>query len=423
MKIGVDVLRLLRGVPMRKPFIFLALFTLLYGCAGTATKTIPEAEVPFSVTDVSHGLPITGLWRQHLALYSLKGYRFSAILAPPPRKAKPEEKRPFIYVFDEEEKRWSEAKYSFPRIDYDYGSIAVGDMNNDGLFDLVLATHAGKIFILINNGDGSFREMPLPLKEDFHSRAVAIADVNGDGWPDIVAASEAPFVPGYVMKGLLVAINKEGKDWDTRLVENNLQIQSDSIAVGDMRGNGKTDIAIAPLTTVGEDNKKALWLGDGAGGFSYYPIDFGGKMPTRVRMGDVDGDGRDELVFGLVRPFGKGGGFFLKSYKWSNEGLVEISEGLPVFKYPAAFDVASLDGSGKKDIIILSEDGLHILKYGPSGWVEFFHYPIPSKDTLGASDIRVAAQQDGSYLVVYGLGEENPEHGKGLRAYLLRPKK
>lgn len=405
---------------MRKPFIFLALFILLCGCAGVTKKPLPEAESPFSVTDVSEGLPTDGLWRQSFVLYDVNGDGSSAIVAPPPRKAKPEEMRPFIFAFDGKEKRWSEVKYSFPPLAYDYGGIDVGDINRDGLFDIVLASHSGKIFVLINNGDGSFRDMPFPPKEDFHSRTIRIADVNGDGWPDIVAVSEAPFARGYIPKGVLVAINREGKDWDIRLLKDSLHIYSDSLSLGDIKGDGKLDIAIAPLTEI-QDLKKALWLGDGRGGFSYYPFDFGKLVPWKVGLGDIDGDGRDEIIFLLSKLGIQEGGVLLKAYKWSSQGLVDISEGLEkLMKRPIAFDTADVDGDGRKEIILLSEDGLHILKYGPSGWVELLNHSIPIEDTLGAEDLKVARQRDGSFMVVYNLGHDNAYLHKGFRAYLLK---
>ncbi len=409
---------------MRRPFIFLALFILFYGCAGTAKETLPEAGLPFSVTDVSEGLPTDGLWRESFVLYDVKGDGFSAIIAPPPRKAKPEERRPFIFAFDGKEKRWSEVKYSFPPLAYDYGSVSVGDINRDGLFDIVLATHSGKIFVLINNGDGSFRDMPFPIKEEFHSRAIRVADVNGDGWPDIVAVSESQFARDYYPKGLLVAINREGKDWDIKLVKDSDRVPSDSLSIGDINGDGKPDIAIAPLTEI-QNEKKALWLGDGSGAFTYYPHDFGETYPYRVVLGDIDGDGRDEIIFALSALGRKKvkEAFLLKAYKWSPQGLVDISEGLPVLKRPLAFETADLDGDGRKEIILLAEDGLHLLKYGPSGWVELQYRSIPLKDTYGARDLKIAPQRDGSFMVVYSLGLEDPLLSRGFKAYLLRPKK
>lgn len=405
-----------------RPFVIFALVTLLYGCAGVVKTTPPATEKPFSVTVLSAGLPAEGLWRESFLLHDVNGDGWSDILLPAPRKAKADERRPYIFLFEKNEKRWLEGKYSFPLLEYDYGGISVGDINKDGLFDIALATHSGKIFLLMNNGDGSFRDVPFPLKEEFHSRELRIADINGDGWPDLVAMSEGPFVEKYTPKGLLVGINREGKDWETRLIDGSFEIYSDSLALTDINGDGRVDAVLAPLTTA-KEYKKALWLGDGAGGFAHYPSEFMGEMFTdRVRAGDIDGDGRDELVYILSESAEKGG-IYIKAYKWTPQGLADMSEGLQRIKKPLVFDIADTDGDGKREVILLSEEGLHVLKYQPSGWVELGRYPIPSKETLGAKDLRVAGQPDGSSLVVYSLGAENPERSKGLRAFLLNLKK
>lgn len=401
----------------------LLMLMLLPGCAGVMKTAPTEVEGPFHVTAVPDGLPADGLWRESFVLYDVNGDGFSDIIAPPPRKAKADEKRPFIFIFNPKEKRWMEAKYTFPPLGYDYGGVAVGDVNRDGLFDLALASHASSIFVLINNGDGSFREMPFSPKVEFHSRALGIEDINGDGWPDIVASSEGAFIRGYAPKGLLAGINKEGKGWDIGLPVEGLNIYSDSLSLGDINGDGKTDIAMAPLTAKKED-KKSLWLGDGKGGFAFHPHDFGDMLTDRVGLGDVDKDGRDEIIFALSRTGEKGGGFFVKAYKWTPAGLADISDGLETLKNrPLIFDFADMDGDGKKEMILLTRDGLHLLKYGAAGWSELFHHPVAVKDTLGAMELKVARQTDGSFIIAYSLGKETPEYNKGLRAFLLNPRK
>jgi enediyne biosynthesis protein E4 len=61
--------------------------------------------------------------------------------------------------------------------------VAVGDLDNDGDIDIVLANLKGKNTILWNEGRLQFRKEELPLG---NSRAVAIVDVDGDIWNDIV---------------------------------------------------------------------------------------------------------------------------------------------------------------------------------------------------------------------------------------------
>lgn len=60
--------------------------------------------------------------------------------------------------------------------------LAVNDLNNDGLLDIVLGNHAGQNTILWNEGGLSFRTTHMPMGD---TRAITLIDYNLDGWLDI----------------------------------------------------------------------------------------------------------------------------------------------------------------------------------------------------------------------------------------------
>ena len=76
-------------------------------------------------------------------------------------------------------------------------ALAVADLNGDGAQDLAVARDqssydAGFISLLLNGGNGSFREK-LDYRlgsqgQTYGDVAVAVGDLNGDGMPDVVRA-------------------------------------------------------------------------------------------------------------------------------------------------------------------------------------------------------------------------------------------
>jgi hypothetical protein len=73
----------------------------------------------------------------------------------------------------------------------DYGGVAVGDVDNDGHADVATASHGGGLAVFHGNGKGGFRvdRKGLPAGE-FSAQAIALLDVNRDGLLDLVASRD-----------------------------------------------------------------------------------------------------------------------------------------------------------------------------------------------------------------------------------------
>ena len=71
---------------------------------------------------------------------------------------------------------------------YNGGGVAIGDLNNDGLPDLILTANQLSCKLYFNSGGLHFREAGKEVgfisKHNWHT-GVSLADVNGDGWLDI----------------------------------------------------------------------------------------------------------------------------------------------------------------------------------------------------------------------------------------------
>src|SRR5262249_29795717 len=73
-------------------------------------------------------------------------------------------------------------------------SVAVGDFNGDGVQDLAVANEDlpsfdGSVSVLLGNGDGTFRAA-VNFGAGAHPVSVAVDDLNGDGVQDLAVANE-----------------------------------------------------------------------------------------------------------------------------------------------------------------------------------------------------------------------------------------
>jgi hypothetical protein len=71
-----------------------------------------------------------------------------------------------------------------------YGGVAAGDLDGDGRPDIVTASHAGTVHVFLNRGKGKFQIADAGLPPRLSSQAVAIFDVNGDRRPDLVVSQD-----------------------------------------------------------------------------------------------------------------------------------------------------------------------------------------------------------------------------------------
>ena len=65
--------------------------------------------------------------------------------------------------------------------------LSVGDVNNDGLADLLVFAGKSSVAVSLSKGDGTFRQGSTPHRTDGRPGAHLRADVNGDGRADVSA--------------------------------------------------------------------------------------------------------------------------------------------------------------------------------------------------------------------------------------------
>src|SRR5262249_11436475 len=148
---------------------------------------------------------------------------------------------------------------------------------------------AGKISILLGNGDGTFGAAKVSsLTTD--SVGMSAGDFNGDKKSDLIISSEAPATGNRAIQLLI------GNGDRTLQAAKSIVADSGSrhvgVAVSDFNNDGKSDLAIATSTGV-----QAL-LGNGDGTFQpggTAAVESAFNVNSFV-VGDINGDGKEDLV-------------------------------------------------------------------------------------------------------------------------------
>ncbi|MDQ2771448.1 MAG: T9SS type A sorting domain-containing protein [Bacteroidota bacterium] len=168
-------------------------------------------------------------------------------------------------------------------------SLALGDVNGDGRADIVAANGNDTVGVLPGQAGGTFGPaVAYPVGSVSIVDKVALGDVNRDGRLDIVttnfAAHAASVLLGQASGGFGAATNYQ---------LGALNAVTD-VALGDVNGDGRLDIVAAN----GSANTVGVLPALAAGGFgSFTPFATGASTnPLAVVLGDVNGDGRPDIV-------------------------------------------------------------------------------------------------------------------------------
>jgi hypothetical protein len=193
-----------------------------------------------------------------------------------------------------------------PRADIKYTRAAFADVNGDGAPDLVLAGEQDTPdAVLLNDGTGHFSRLdgampPKPFGGHAEGLAVQPVDLNGDGKPDLILAftKTSPF---YVGRWIQILINNgDGTFRDETTAR--LPPQADNsdawpyaIEVADLNNDGKPDFGVTAFSKPG-GAAAVLFLNRGDGTFTTLAVP--NHPAGQFVLADVNHDGRIDIVDG-----------------------------------------------------------------------------------------------------------------------------
>ncbi len=269
-------------------------------------------------------------------------------------------------------------------------------LGGDAVPDLIVSPSAGAIVSRVLSGvNGAELASGFPFGPAFTGGVrIAAGDLNGDGVADVVAAMGPGGGLVTLLDGNNAAVLGSGYPYGTGFAG------GVSVAVGDLNGDGRNDIVAAPAT--GGGTVFAVSGIDYSLILAVAPFGAGYAGGMNVATGDFDGDGRAEVIVGQsngggaaiinsttqsvtasAAPFGSVNGVFVAAGDVNNDGRAEViaapgSGNGPVLiydvsaqsllaalvPYPAGFTggvrVAATDltGDGRVEIITVPGPGI-----------------------------------------------------------------
>ncbi len=183
---------------------------------------------------------------------------------------------------------------------------AAGDVDGDGIEDVVVTEalpYPQTVRVFSGQTGAALLSVPGPLNANIYGHAVAgVGDVNGDGKGDFVIGS--PDEPTF---GSLAgkAEVRSGANGALLMTFPGAPFEEFGNAVdgaGDVNGDGVNDVIVGGAPTVGTSPDGRVRVYSGADGAVLHSFTANGSFGRSVAgIGDVDGDGKDDVAIGRPR--------------------------------------------------------------------------------------------------------------------------
>ncbi|MDO8414646.1 MAG: FG-GAP-like repeat-containing protein [Agitococcus sp.] len=200
---------------------------------------------------------------------------------------------PELYSFTFQSHTGLFQQYQYIRTGSTPEAVAIGDVNGDGLNDVVMTTSVHlnddndfKLMVFLQQSNGTLaKQVNYNTLSNFNClpTSVAIADIDSDGKPEIIIGENSC--------GIEILGRNASGDWVGR--GQLTTADGYKIKVADLNNDGKQDIVGVGYAT----NTTSIWYQSAKGTLNdpiIYPLAHGGREDMKI--GDINGDGLQDII-------------------------------------------------------------------------------------------------------------------------------
>jgi hypothetical protein len=226
------------------------------------------------------------------------------------------------------------------------GSVAIADFNNDSRLDVVF-TSDDAIGVMLQNAEGTLDSpnyYPSAHQSFSNIYKLRVGDFNNDKLSDVVAIDW-----GTQSQAVEIFLQKPGGGFWPPQTYTVIHEGYDDLAVGDVNNDKLDDIVV--MSGQGFSDNIGILIQSESGSFDgpYY-YDLGGDELTQgVEVGDVNGDGRNDVVisYGGNSPWA-----FIAVFLQNESGTLDTAISMSSYDCPQPVEVGDINMDGRTDVLV-----------------------------------------------------------------------